>query len=80
MRIIGRRAIAVVGAVIAGFTAFAPAAGAETIGSARDKPAWSGPLAILADQRTASAAEEFITWARDNGRAVLGGIRTAGAG
>ena len=61
-------------------TIYASSPTTETIGSARDKPAWSGPLAILADQRTASAAEEFITWARDNGRAVLGGIRTAGAG
>ena len=61
-------------------TIYANSPTTESIGSARDKPAWSGPLAILADQRTASAAEEFITWARDNGRAVLGGVRTAGAG
>lgn len=44
------------------------------------KPAWTGPLAILADRRTASAAEEFISWLRDNGRAVMGGERTFGAG
>lgn len=44
------------------------------------KPAWMGPLAILADRRTASAAEEFISWLRDNGRAVMGGERTFGAG
>lgn len=43
-------------------------------------PAWAGPLAILADRRTASAAEEFITWLRDNGKAAMGGERTFGAG
>ena len=44
------------------------------------KPIWTGPLAILADRRTASAAEEFIVWLRDNGKAVIGGERTFGAG
>lgn len=44
------------------------------------KPAWTGPLAILADGRTASAAEEFTSWLRDNGKAVIGGERTFGAG
>lgn len=52
----------------------------ETTGPAAGGAAWSGPLAIIGDHRTASAAEEFITWARDNGRAVYGGERTAGAG
>jgi hypothetical protein len=47
---------------------------------AKRAAAWTGPLAIIGDRRTASAAEEFITWARDNGRAVYGGERTAGAG
>lgn len=52
----------------------------ETITASPGENAWNGPLAILADHRTASAAEEFITWARDNGRAVMGGERTSGAG
>ena len=43
-------------------------------------PAWNGPLAILADRDTASAAEEFITWLRDNKRAKMGGEKTFGAG
>ena len=41
---------------------------------------WTGPLAVLADRRTASAAEEFITWLKDNDRAVIAGERTFGAG
>ena len=44
------------------------------------KPVWRGPLAVLADRRTASAAEEFISWLRDNGKAVMGGEQTFGAG
>ena len=44
------------------------------------RPAWTGPLAILADRDTASAAEEFITWLRDNKRAKMGGEKTFGAG
>ena len=41
---------------------------------------WSGPLAILADRKSASASEEFVTWLKGNGRAVLAGERTFGAG
>ena len=41
---------------------------------------WTGPLAVLADRRTASAAEEFITWLKDNRRATIAGERTFGAG
>ena len=41
---------------------------------------WTGPLAVLADRRTASAAEEFITWLKDNGRATIAGERSFGAG
>lgn len=52
----------------------------ETVGPTQADAAWSGPLAIIGDHRTASAAEEFITWARDNGRTAYGGERTAGAG
>lgn len=42
--------------------------------------AWTGPLAVLADRRSASATEEFITWLKDNKRAVVAGERTFGAG
>lgn len=41
---------------------------------------WTGPLAVLADRRSASAAEEFITWLKDNDRAVIAGERSFGAG
>ena len=41
---------------------------------------WTGPLAILTDRRSASATEEFVTWLKDNGRAVIAGERTFGAG
>jgi hypothetical protein len=52
----------------------------ESIEASPGENAWDGPMAILADDDTASAAEEFITWARDNGKAVLGGARTHGSG
>lgn len=54
--------------------------GPPTIEQIEGKPVWTGPLAVLADRRTASAAEEFISWLRDNGKAVMGGERTFGAG
>jgi hypothetical protein len=60
-------------------TAYAGAPTAEWVES-DGAPAWSGPLAILADRDTASAAEEFITWLRDNKRAKMGGEKTFGAG
>jgi len=60
-------------------TAYAGAATTEWVES-DGPPAWTGPLAILADRATASAAEEFITWARDNKRARMGGEKTFGAG
>ena len=41
---------------------------------------WTGPVAILTDHRSASAAEEFVTWLKGNGRAVVAGQRTFGAG
>jgi C-terminal processing protease CtpA/Prc len=41
---------------------------------------WSGSLAVLTDPRSTSATEEFVTWLRDNHRAVIAGGRTAGAG
>lgn len=46
----------------------------------RGTAVWTGPLAVLADRRTASAAEEFITWLKDNGRATIAGERSFGAG
>lgn len=42
--------------------------------------AWSEPLLILADGRTASASEEFIVWLHGNKAARLIGERTLGAG
>ncbi len=53
---------------------------ATEIETKRGTGVWTGPLAILADRRTASAAEEFITWLKDNDRAVIAGERTFGAG
>jgi len=41
---------------------------------------WTGPVAILSDHRSASAAEEFVTWLKGNDRAVVAGQRTFGAG
>ena len=41
---------------------------------------WTGPLAVLVDRRSASASEELVTWLKDNGRAVIAGERTYGAG
>ena len=42
--------------------------------------AWTGPLAVLVDRRSASASEELVTWLKDNDRAVIAGERTYGAG
>jgi C-terminal processing protease CtpA/Prc len=42
--------------------------------------AWTGPLFILADGGTASAAEDFIVWLHGSGAATLIGQRTLGAG
>ncbi|HET9811631.1 MAG TPA: S41 family peptidase [Sphingomicrobium sp.] len=41
---------------------------------------WTGPLAIFADNRSASATEEFMTWLRGNDRARIAGQRSFGAG
>lgn len=41
---------------------------------------WRGPLVVLVDRRTASAAEGFAAMLRDNGAAVVIGERTYGAG
>lgn len=44
------------------------------------KAAWQGPLAILVDNNTASAAELFTATLRDNDRATLIGAPTRGLG
>ena len=41
---------------------------------------WNGPLWILTDSSTASAAEEFLGWLKDNKAARQLGERTMGAG
>lgn len=41
---------------------------------------WSGPVAVLVDKRTASAAEDFAYWLAGSGVARLVGERTFGAG
>lgn len=42
--------------------------------------AWSGPLIVLVDQETWSAAEEFAAVLQDNRAAIILGARTGGAG
>lgn len=44
------------------------------------KGAWRGPLLLLIDGNTASAAEDFVAWLKDNRAATLVGARTYGAG
>jgi len=41
---------------------------------------WTGPLAVLVDDQTWSAAEQFAAVLQDNGAAVIVGNRTGGAG
>ncbi|TKR33672.1 hypothetical protein FCE95_05135 [Luteimonas gilva] len=41
---------------------------------------WRGPLLILADSGTGSAAEDFVAWLQQNGIAIVIGEKTAGAG
>lgn len=41
---------------------------------------WGGPLLILADAGTGSAAEDFVAWLQQNKVATVIGERTAGAG
>jgi hypothetical protein len=41
---------------------------------------WTGPLFILADNKTGSASEDFVAWLQQNGVGVVLGARTAGAG
>jgi C-terminal processing protease CtpA/Prc len=55
-------------------------ADAPTTVTTRGKGVWGGPVVILADRNTASAAEEFIGWLVDNRVARLAGETTMGAG
>ncbi|MEQ1633282.1 MAG: S41 family peptidase [Planctomycetota bacterium] len=41
---------------------------------------WTGPLFVLVDQNTGSAAEDFVVWLDENEVATVLGSRTAGAG
>lgn len=41
---------------------------------------WTGPVFVLTDRGTGSAAEDFVVWLKENGVAVVLGRRTAGAG
>jgi hypothetical protein len=41
---------------------------------------WRGPVYVLADRRTASAAEDLVAWLQQNGVARVLGERTMGAG
>lgn len=45
-----------------------------------DEGVWTGPVVVLADERTASASEQFMVLLRDNEAAVVVGSRTMGAG
>ena len=42
--------------------------------------AWRGPLFVLTDRGTGSAAEDLVAWLADNEVATILGARTAGAG
>ena len=42
--------------------------------------AWSGPLAVLVDDGTASASEDFVVWLRGRENVTIVGQRTYGAG
>jgi hypothetical protein len=46
----------------------------------KGKGAWRGPLVVLVDKRSASAAEDFAYWLSGSGVARLIGQRTFGAG
>lgn len=56
------------------------AAGAAERATLQGNGTWSGPLLILADRGTGSAAEDFVAWLQQNRVAIVIGDRTAGAG
>ena len=55
-------------------------AGGGEVATLQGVGAWTGPVLVLVDGGTASAAEEFAGWLRDNGVARLVGRTTMGAG
>jgi C-terminal processing protease CtpA/Prc len=58
-------------------TVFAPGAGRRSL---QGEGAWNGPVLVLADQGTGSAAEDLVAWLQQNKVATVVGERTAGAG
>jgi hypothetical protein len=56
---------------------FAPAQGRATLDGTGE---WTGPVFVLADGNTASAAEDFVAWLQQNKVARVIGERTMGAG
>jgi hypothetical protein len=58
-------------------TVFAPGAGRSSL---QGDGAWNGPVLVLADQGTGSAAEDLVAWLQQNKVATVVGERTAGAG
>ena len=56
------------------------AAGAAERASLQGTGAWTGPVLVLADGGTGSAAEDFVAWLQQNKVATVIGERTAGAG
>jgi hypothetical protein len=68
------------GAVWAGARPCPVFAGGGEVATLNGIGAWTGPVLVLVDGGTASAAEEFAGWLRDNGVARLAGRTTMGAG
>jgi C-terminal processing protease CtpA/Prc len=60
--------------------AVCPGLTAATEATMQGEGAWSGPLALLVDGRTASASEDMVVWLRESGAARIIGERTYGAG
>jgi hypothetical protein len=56
---------------------FAPAQARATLDGSGE---WSGPVLVLADRNTASAAEDLVAWLQQNKVARVIGERTMGAG
>ena len=57
---------------------FEPGSGERA--SLQGEGAWNGPVLVLADRGTGSAAEDFVAWLQQNKVATVLGDRTAGAG
>lgn len=55
-------------------------AGEATTATLQGTGAWTGPLLVLADAGTASAAEDLVAWLGQNDVATVLGERTMGAG